>query len=125
MNKLKLYNVGIDTKSGIARFNNNEALYEKWLYDFVEDQNYAKMLLAIQNQNVKEAFGYAHTLKGILGNLSINKVYEDICPLVEQLREGNLSNIDLFLNKLKNDYDLVICALKNKKSDLEVKEDRE
>lgn len=115
MNKLKLYNVGIDTKSGIARFNNNEELYEKWLYDFVEDQNYAKMLLAIQNHNVKEAFGYAHTLKGILGNLSINKIYEDICPLVEQLREGNLSNIDIFLTKLKNDYDLVICALKNKK----------
>lgn len=115
MNKLELYNIGIDTKSGIARFNDNEELYKKWLYSFLNDKNYENMLNAINAKNVKDAFNYAHTLKGILGNLSINRLYEDICPLVEELRDGNLNNIDSYLNVINNDYNLIIKVLKETK----------
>lgn len=112
MNKLKLFNAGINTKEGIARFNDNEALYEKWLFDFPKDNNYKLMLQAIKNEDVQRAYNHAHTLKGISGNLSMNRLYEKVCVLVEQLKEKNITNIDKILQEVDTEYQLIINALK-------------
>ena len=39
--------------------------------------------------NINEAFKAAHTMKGFISNLGMNKLYHLLTPMVEKLREGN------------------------------------
>ena len=39
-------------------------------------------------KNYKEAFEAAHSLKGVLGNLSLTPLYDKVCEITELLRAG-------------------------------------
>lgn len=111
MNRYKLSKAGVNATEGINRFGGNMDKYEQFLKRFPADTNYQAMLSAIDQQDVTAAFAAAHALKGIAGNLSLNRLYDDICPLVEVLRAGSLDNLDAYLPKVNQDYDDVIAAL--------------
>lgn len=99
-----------DVDGAMQRFLNNEALYLKCLKKFLDDKNFEVLLEAKKNGNVDEAFKAAHTMKGFLSNLGINKLYIPLNPVVEKLRAGDM-NIDdelVELEKLyKETYDIV------------------
>lgn len=112
MNKLKLFEAGIDTKSGLERFDSNQELYEKWLKNFLNDENYANAKKMIQQKKYKEAFNFAHTLKGITGNLSMILLYDEVCVLVESLREESYNDLDEIIKNIDVEYNIVIEAIK-------------
>ena len=111
MNRYKLFMAGIDTNDGIKRFNGNAELYEKCLLSFLNDNNYTQMCQSIKEQNVSSAFTAAHSLKGIAGNLSMKKLYDDIVPLVEELRAGKVENTEVLLKPVAQDYQQIISVL--------------
>lgn len=108
--KQKLVANDFDVDGAMARFLNNEALYFKCLKKFLADPNFEKLLEAKRNNDVEEAFKAAHTMKGFLSNLGINKMYKPLEPVVEKLRSGNI-DVDEELKELevlyKETYDIV------------------
>ena len=68
----------------------NEESIRKFLRMFIEDQNFPQLEKAMENDDVKEAFSRAHTLKGVCQNLCLTKVYEIDFLVTEALREGKI-----------------------------------
>lgn len=85
-----LVNNGFDVDGAMKRFLNNEALYVKCMKKFLTDDNYAKLVGAVASGDADEAFKAAHTMKGFLSNLGINKFYTALIPVVEKLREKDI-----------------------------------
>ena len=83
-----LKDYGADTASGLARCMNMEAFYLRLVRTELNDPNFDKLAQALQNDQAKEAFEAAHALKGALGNLSLDPLYEPASKLTEMLRHA-------------------------------------
>ncbi|MDD2648912.1 MAG: Hpt domain-containing protein [Eubacteriales bacterium] len=111
MNRYKLSKAGINVSEGITRFGGNAEKYEQFLMKFKSDINFSLMCEAIAKGDAAAAFSSAHALKGIVGNLSLGRLYDDLFPLVELLRRGSLENAGELLASVTKDYEDVIAAL--------------
>lgn len=94
---------GFDVDGAMKRFLNNEALYKKCLKKFLDDPSYDNLKDAFAEGNCNDAFKAAHTMKGFVSNLGINRIYELLIPMVEKLRSQDMS-IDAELEKLEELY---------------------
>lgn len=103
----KLVNAGIDPESAIERFMGNEALYLKFLLRFPDDENYQNLCRFIEQQDCKNAFIAAHTLKGVCGNLSIKSMEDILKKQVEYLRNGDLEQGQKMMEQLKDGYERI------------------
>lgn len=111
MNRYRLSKAGISANAGIERFYGDRELYECSLNKFPKDPHYEMMIKAIGEKDVKAAFAAAHALKGLAGNLSMVRLYDHICPLVELLRGGTLEGADELLPAVVSDYEALTAAL--------------
>ena len=82
----KLQAVGVDYDEVIKRFMGKEDFYLRMLRKFLDDKNYSGLKQAVEEKNWKEAFTYAHTVKGLCGNLGLGSILEYAGPLTEELR---------------------------------------
>ncbi|MDD3363049.1 MAG: Hpt domain-containing protein [Hespellia sp.] len=107
--------VGIDVAEGVKRFSGREDLYSKYLFKFAEDQNFQQCREDMKTGDIESAFRHAHALKGITGNLSMNRFYKHLYDVVEALRAGDGEHAkELFVN-LEKEYDEVIDAIEASK----------
>ena len=107
----KLLAAGINYESGVKRFAGKAAIYEKFLARFPADTNFNDMLLALRGEDYDSAFRYAHTLKGVTGNLSLDGLYEKLVPLVEILRAKRVSEIAPLMDGILQSYNQTIAAI--------------
>ena len=113
--KSELTAVGVDYDSALERFMGKENLYQKFLIKFLDDKNFQSLGKALKDKDIEEAFKCAHTIKGLSGNLGLNKLSDSVVPLVEALRAGNLKGTDDMFAELKKVYEDicgVICKYK-------------
>ena len=98
----KLNQFGANTKEGLDRCMNNEAFYLRLVDKAINDDSFIKLKDELENKNYDEAFKIAHSLKGVLGNLSLTPLYDLAIEITENLR--NVAEIDYFelINKLLN-----------------------
>lgn len=111
MNRYKLSKAGIDSNEGIARFGGNREVYQAMLERFAGEPYFSRLRDAVEARDTADAFKAAHALKGMVGNLSMNRLYADLCPLVDELRAGSLEHADRMMEQLEKDYDEIIAAL--------------
>lgn len=109
--KLRLSAAGVNVDSALARFMNNASLMEKFLRRFPTDPNYENLCRALKQGDVEAAFTAAHTLKGVSGNLSLERLFAATCDVVEALRAKDLAAAQAHLPALQNAYDDVLAAL--------------
>ena len=81
-----LKNFGADVETGLSRCINNEAFYIKMIKMGVSDERFEKLKSVLDEKNYDEAFEIVHALKGMIGNLALNPIYEPICKMTELLR---------------------------------------
>ena len=86
-----LKEAGINVDDGLSRCLGKEDFYLKMVYLGLSNQNFQLLLPALQEKNYKNAFELCHSLKGVIGNLSLSPLYELICNLTENLRKLSLS----------------------------------
>ena len=84
--KEKLMTVGVDYDEVLKRFMGKEDFYLRMLRKFLDDKNYAGLKQTVEDKNWKEAFTYAHTVKGLCGNLGLGGIMDYVSPLTEELR---------------------------------------
>lgn len=88
MNRETLMKAGIDYDEGTARFGGRPELYEKYLKKFFEGQLMETIAQQLENKDIAGAFRTTHDLKGVAGNLSLNRFHAAVCDLTERLRAG-------------------------------------
>lgn len=115
MNRYALVKAGIDFNEGLRRFNNSKELYESFLLEFPKDQNYKGLCTALEQQDVQAAFQCAHSLKGVAGNLSLQKLHTALLPLVEELRAGSLANASELFLPVRENYAILSAVLTDQK----------
>ena len=65
---------GIDVESSLIRVGGNRKLYKKLLIKFRDDysNSFHEIKGAIENNNLEDAERYAHTVKGVAGNIGVS-----------------------------------------------------
>ena len=94
---------GFDVDGTMKRFLKNETLYLKCLKKFLDDSSFEKLKEGYEKGNCKEAFERAHTMKGFVSNLGINKIYHLLIPMVEKLRVQDM-NLEQEMKQLEALY---------------------
>ncbi len=84
--KDELAKIGVEYEETLKRFMGKEDFYLRMLKKFLDDKNYGELRRAVSGKSWAEAFTYAHTVKGLCGNLSLGNLLEYVVPLTEELR---------------------------------------
>ena len=82
----KLGEFGANTNEALERCMNNEQFYLMLVEKALKDDSLERLDSALKNGNLDEGFEIAHSLKGVLGNLSLTPLYEVIVEITELLR---------------------------------------
>ena len=108
---LALRNAGVDTDGALRRFSGNTALYEKFLFKFPADENFAKITPALQAGDWEGALTAAHTLKGVSGNLGMDRLYRACAETVALLRAEDYDGANASGEELEAAYGAILAAL--------------
>ena len=74
----------------------NEAMIRKFVRLFPKDDSFHNLEAALKEQNVKEAFRAAHTLKGVCQNLGFSNLYAPAGVSFRTSRSGSASGTQYF-----------------------------
>lgn len=109
--KAKLEEAGIDVEEALGRFMNNEGLLMKFLLRFPQDQNFSKLSSAMEAEDTEAGYTAAHTLKGVVGNLSMTELFPLVTQVSDALRAGDLAAAREKMPELETAYQKVVSAL--------------
>lgn len=90
----------------------SEAMIKKFALRFLDDASFDNLTNALKDNNAEEAFRAVHTLKGICLNLGFDRLFEASSELTEKLRGGDINNTEDLYNKVKEQYDVTVNAIK-------------
>ena len=90
----------------------NEAMIRKFVLLFPKDDSFHNLEAALKEQNVKEAFRAAHTLKGVCQNLGFSNLYAPTYTLTETLRAGQLEGTQEQFAKVAEQYRCTMDAIR-------------
>lgn len=77
---------GCKIDEAMERFINDEELYTECFEQMLIDPAFEELGQALKAHDLPLAFDKAHTLKGIIANMSITSLYDIISKIVEPLR---------------------------------------
>lgn len=93
--------LGFDVENAMERFMGNSELLEKMIKMLPssvypskfggKQEDDMEVLSYIESGNIETAIAKAHSLKSIMGNLSINKLYLPYTKILDFLRSGEIS----------------------------------
>ena len=89
----------------------NEAMIRKFVLLFPKDDSFHNLEAALKEQNVKEAFRAAHTLKGVCQNLGFSNLYAPAVTLTETLRAGQLEGTAKQFAEVEKQYRITMAAI--------------
>ncbi|MCI8453466.1 MAG: Hpt domain-containing protein [Lachnospiraceae bacterium] len=110
--KKDLIAAGVNLETALSRFMNMEAMYLKFLLRFPADPNFESLKEAQAAGDTEAAFRAAHTLKGVAGNLGLDRFYESVAKLTEALRAGESGNTDGLMEQAAADYEEICSVIK-------------
>ena len=111
---------GVDVKDGMGRFVGKLDLFVKIFRKYDDDNNMELLRDAMEAGNVDAAFNAAHTLKGVCGNLSMQKMFDVASQLTEFLREKDMDSARQMMPKLEEEHQKITTLLKNDQINNEV-----
>ncbi len=112
MNLQLLQEVGIDTDDAIQRFMGRTELFEKFLKKFLTDTNMAELQKAIAEHQEEQMSFYAHTLKGICGNLAITPLYNLFTRQMDFFRQNKYEEAIALMPEIETIYLKTLTAIK-------------
>ncbi len=88
MNEQELILAGIDMNDLTKRLMGNTALIRILVRKFLEDQNHANLLAAMDSGDLTAAEHACHTLKGMCGNMSLTRLFDLYMTQLTHFRQG-------------------------------------
>ena len=92
----------------------SEALVRRFIVRFLDDDSFGALCAAMEAGSRENAFRAAHTLKGVSGSLSLNRLYASASQLTELLRpEGGAipASACALFEEVKQDYRITADAI--------------
>lgn len=112
MNRDSLVRAGVHYDEGVERFGGNAAVYEKYLAKFFVGGYMEKIERQLASGDIAGAFRTTHDLKGVSGNLSMDRFYRAVCALTEKLRpQASDADYEEELAQVKLWYDRAQSAI--------------
>ena len=99
----------INFEEGMKRMMNNAKFYAKMLTKFKDDTNLIILEESLVSDDMEKAQVAAHTLKGVVSNLSLTELYKQTLEMENQLKARNVNPEQLPL--LKNVYSLTMTEV--------------
>ena len=103
---------GIDAESALNRMMGREALLERLFRRFLEDGNFSALSAAIEAGDREGALTASHTLKGMCGNLSMDRLYSLFSGQVDLMRAGDWEEAVNLMPRIREAYDEAVSAVK-------------
>ena len=94
---------GINLTDGLAYFSENERLYEKYLFRFLEDRR-------------EDARRAAHSLKGITATLGFTSLHTPLKAQEFEFKNGRWEEGNQYTDELKKEYARIIEVLQAAKT---------
>ena len=107
----KLAEYGIDYTDAMDRMGGNGDLYKKLALKYLDDGNYEALVAAMDVADYDDAYKAAHSLKGVAGNLSFNKLFELASTVSGALFQGEYQAVEPLMPALKEANEKVIEGL--------------
>ena len=107
-----LMDAGIDAESALNRMMGSEALLERLFRRFLEDGNFSAPSAAIEAGDREGALTASHTLKGMCGNLSMDRLYSLFSGQVDLMRAGDWEEAVNLMPRIREAYDEAVSAVK-------------
>lgn len=101
----------INAAEGLARFAGKEALYEKYLFKFLEDNHFELALEDYAAKDYEKLLTDIHPLKGIVGTLGMNTLFEATDALVRAIRAGQFDMLEALMEPFQAEFHIVYEAL--------------
>ncbi len=95
---------GADTAAGLGRCMNNESFYLRLVGMALSDGSFDRLSEAVAAGDGKAAFEAAHSLKGVLGNLSLTPLFEPASAITELLRTDSAADVTAPLEELRTQW---------------------
>ena len=111
--KEKLIAAGVNWQEIMERFVEDEEFYESCLRSFMEDSAFIELQEALKQNNFAAAFEYAHTLKGVSGNLGLTNFSSSVRELVEALRNKNYTNLEAQYQSVQAEREKLLAIVNN------------
>lgn len=92
----------------------SEKLVKRFITKFLDDGSYSELCIAMEEGARDKAFRAAHTLKGVSGNLSLNRLFSSVTQLTELLRsetEVIPAGANHLFEEVTQDYKLTVNAI--------------
>lgn len=109
--KKQLTDAGLDVESSIKRFSMNEKLYCKCIVRFITEPTYEQLVESMEAGDYAEAHRFAHTLKGISGNLGMDKLYNECSTLSSLLKENQYDASLPVYEDVRHTYDEILSHI--------------
>ena len=105
--------IGADYDEALSRMQKEERMI-KYVGLFINDTSFNDLKMAMEDDNMEEAFKAAHTLKGLCANLSFKKMFIESSDLTEALRNNtDIAHAKEIYPKLLDTYLDTISNIKN------------
>lgn len=108
-----LTDAGIQVDDLLERLLDSEELMFRLLRAFPDDPNYADLVTGLALGDRDLAFRSCHTLKGVAGNLSMERFYPLICKQTEFLRHGHLGEAMAMMPEVDAQYAALCAAIRS------------
>ncbi|CCY57775.1 hpt domain [Clostridium sp. CAG:632] len=90
----------------------NEQMVQRFALKFLNDTSYQTLEETLKEKNVEQAFRAAHTLKGVCLNLGFDNLFTVSSELTERLRAGELDGTEELFEKVKEQYEITVKAIR-------------
>ncbi len=107
-----LNKLGANTDEGISRCMGSEQFYIKLVNMIPDEKGFVNLKTAAAEGDLNAAFEAAHALKGVLGNLSLDRMYNKCSEITELLRA-----------RTKMDYTPLVSELLSMRDELDALRD--
>ena len=89
----------INFEEGMKRMMNNAKFYAKMLTKFKDDTNLGILEESLTTGDLEKAQVAAHTLKGVVSNLSLTELYKQTLEMETQIKAGDVKPDQLAIVK--------------------------
>ena len=107
-----LTEAGIDAGSALERMMGSEALMKRLFLKFPEDGSFAALSACLEKGDREGALTASHTLKGMCGNLSMDRLYELFSTQVELMRDGSWDAAVSLMPQIGAAYEKAVSAIR-------------
>ena len=94
----------------------SEKLISRFIVKFPDDSSFSSLCIAMEEGNRDKAFRAAHTLKGVSGSLSLDRLFSSASRLTELLRpeaEEMPAGAHALFEEVQQDYRLAVQVIRS------------